>query len=86
MAGCRLAAWDDFRHVVVWPVVEAGSKPGAACLTAGFAATRLGVILHGGRPQVVVLQVMLRPVGEESALRLRPGCRSKERALPRRAD
>ena len=78
----RLAAWDDFRLVVIRPVVEAGSQPGAAC----FAAARLGVFIHGGRPQVVVLQVMLRPVGEESALRLRPACRPKERALPRRAD
>ena len=66
MAGRRLAAWDDFRLVVIRPIVEAGSKPGAA----SFAATRLGVFVHGGRPQVVVLQVMLRPVGEESAIRL----------------
>ena len=82
----RLAARDDFRLVIIRPVVEAGSKPGAACLAAGFAATRLGVFIHGGRPQVVVLQVMLRPVGEESALRLRTGSRSKERALKMRAD
>ena len=86
MAGRRLTAWDDFRLVVIRPVVEAGSEPGAACLAADFAAIRLGVFIHGGRPQVVVLQVMLRPVGEESTLRLRPGYRSKERALPRRAD
>ena len=86
MARRRLAAWDDFRLVVIRLVIETGSKPGAACFAASFAATRLGVVLHGGRPQVVVLQVMLRPVGEESAPRLRPGCRSKERALPRRAN
>ena len=78
----RLAARDDFRLVVIRPVVEADSKPGAA----SFPATRLGVFVHGGRPQVVVLQVMLRPVGEKSALRPRLGRRSKERALPRRAD
>ena len=83
MAGRRLAAWDDFRLVVIRPVVEAGSKPGAAC----FAASRLGAVVHGGRPQVGVLQVMLRPVGEKSAIRPRcPGCRSKERALQRHAD
>ena len=82
MAKRRLAAWDDFRLVVIRPVVETGSKPGAAC----FAATRLGVVIHGGRPQVGVLQVVLRPVGEESALRPRPACRPKERALQRRAD
>ena len=70
MAGRRLAAWDDFRLVVIRPFVEAGSEPGAACFAAGFAATRLGVFIHGGRPQVVVFQVMLRLVGEESALRL----------------
>ena len=82
MAGRRLAAWDDFRLVVIPPVVEADSKPGAACV----AASRLGVVVHGGRPQVGVLQIMLRPVGEKSAIRPRPGRRSKERALPRRAD
>ena len=87
MVGCRLVAWDDFRLVVIWPVVEAGSKPGAACFAAGFAASRFGVVVHGGRPQVGVLQLMLRPVGEKSAIRPRsPGRRSKERALPRRAD
>ena len=71
MAGCRLVAWDDFRLVVIWPVVETGSKPGAACFAADFAATRLGVVIHGGRPQVGVLQVMLRPVGEKLAIRPR---------------
>ena len=86
MARRRLAAWDDFSLVIVRPVVEADSKPGAACLAAGLAATRLGVVIHGGRPQVMVLQVMLRPVGKKSAIRPQPGCRSKERALPRRAD
>ena len=86
MAGRRLAARDDFRLVVIRPVVEGDSKPGAACFAAGFAATRLGVFVHGGRPQVVVLQVMLRPVGKKLAIRPQPGRRSKERALPRRAD
>ena len=86
MAGRRLAAWDDFRLVVIRPVVEAGSKPGAACFAAGLATARLGVVVHGGRPQVGVLQVMLRPVGEESALRPRSACRPKERALSRHAD
>ena len=42
MARRRLAAWDDFRLVVIRPVVEADSKPGAACLAAGLAASRLG--------------------------------------------
>ena len=65
VAGCRLAAWDGFRLVVVRPVVEAGSKPGAAC----FAASRLGVVVHGGRPQVGVLQVVRRPVREKLAIR-----------------
>ena len=51
MAGRRRAAWDDFRLVVIRPVVEAGSKTGAACLAAGFAATRLGVVLHARRPE-----------------------------------
>ena len=87
MVRSRLAARDDFRLVVIRLVVEADSKPGAACLGAGLATTRLGVVIHGGRPQVGVLQVMLRPVGEKSAIRPRcPGRRSKERALPRRAD
>ena len=83
MVGRRLAARDDFRLVIIRPVVEAGSKPGAAC----FAASCLGFIVHSGRPQVGVLQVMLRPVGEKSAIRpCCPGRRSKERALQRRAD
>ena len=82
MAGRRLAAWDDFCLIVIQPVVEAGSKPGATC----FAASRLGVVVHGGCPQVVVLQVMLHPVGEISAICPRPGRRSKERALPRHAN
>ena len=83
MARRRLAAWDDFRLVVIRPVVKAGSKPGGACVTASC----LGVVVHGGRPHVGVLQVMLRPVREKSAIRPRyPGRRSKERALPRRAD
>ena len=86
MARRRLAARDDFSLVIVRPVVEADSKPGAACLTAGLAAARLGVVIHGGRPQVRVLQVVLHPVGDESALRLQLACRPKERALPRRAD
>ena len=86
MARRRLAAWDDFRLVVIRPVVEADSKPGAACLAAGLAATRLGVVVHGGCPQVGVLQVVLRPVGDESALRVRPACRPKKRALSRQAD
>ena len=86
MAGRRLAAWDDFRLVVIWPVVEADSKPGAACLAAGLATARLGVVIHGGRPQVGVLQVVLRPVGDESALRVRLACRPKKRALSRQAD
>ena len=70
MARRRLAAWDDFRLVVIRPVVKAYSKPGAACLAAGLATARLGVVIHGSRPQVGVLQIMLRPVGDESALRV----------------
>ena len=86
MARRRLAAWNDFRLIVVRPVVEADSKPGAACLAAGLATARLGVVVHGGRPQVGVLQIVLRPVGDESALRVRPACRPKKRALSRQAD
>ena len=82
MARRRLAAWNDFRLVVVRPIVEADSKPGAACL----ATTRLGVVVHSGRPQVGVLQIVLRPVGDESALRIRPACRLNKRALSRQAD
>ena len=86
MARHRLAAWDDFSLVVVRPVVEADSKPGAACFTAGLATTRLGIVVHSGSPQVGVLQIVLRPVGDESALRARPACRPKKRALSRQAD
>ena len=66
----RLTAWDDFSLIVVRPVVEADSKPGAACFAAGLATTRLGVVVHSGRPQLGVLQIVLRPVGDESALRV----------------
>ena len=82
----RLTARDDFGLVIVRPVVEADSKPGAACFAAGLATARLGVVVHSGRPQVGVLQIMLRPVGDESALRVRPACRPKKRALSRQAD
>ena len=83
MASRRLAVWDDFCLIVIRPVVETGSKPRAAC----FAASCLGVIVNSGHPQVGVLQVMLRPVGEKLALRPRcPGRRPKERALPRQTD
>ena len=68
MARRRLTAWNDFSLIVLRPVVKADSKPGAACFAAGYAASRLGVVVHGGRPQVGVLQVMLRPVGEKSAI------------------
>ena len=70
MARRRLTAWDDFSLVVVRPVVEADSEPGAACFAAGLATARLGVVVHSGRPQVGVLQIVLRPVGDESALRV----------------
>ena len=86
MAGHRLAAWDDFRLVVIRLVVEAGSKPGAACLAAGLATARLGVVVHSGHHQVGVLQTVLRPVRDELALRVRPTCRPKKRALSRQAD
>ena len=70
MVGRRLAAWDDFRLIVIRPVVEAGSKPGAACLAAVLSTARLGVVVHSGRPQVGVLQIVFRPVGDESTLRV----------------
>ena len=86
MARRRLTAWDDFSLIVVRPVVEADSKPGAACFAAGLATARLGVVVHSSRPQVGVLQIVLRPVGDESALRVRPAGRPKKRALTRQAD
>ena len=86
MARRRLTAWDDFSLIVVRPVVEADSKPGAACFAAGLATTRLDVVVHSGRPQVGVLQIVLRPVGDESALRVRRTRRPKKRALSRQAD
>ena len=83
MVGRRLAAWDDYRLVVIRPVVEAGSKPGAACL----AASPHDVVVQSGRPQVGVVQVVRRPVGEILALHPRcPGCRLKEGALSRQTD
>ena len=83
LIGRELAARDDLRLIIIRPVVEAGSKPGAAC----FAAFPLGVVVHSGRPQVGVVQVMRRPVGKKLALRPRcPGRRSKEGALPRQTD
>ena len=83
MIGRRLTARDDFRLIIIRPVVEAGSKPGAACL----AASPHGVVVQSGRPQVGVVQVRRHPVGEKLALRPHcPGRRPKERALPRQTD
>ena len=83
MIGRRLAARDDFRLIIVRLVVEAGSKPGAACL----AASHHGVVIQSGRPQVGVVQVVRHPVGGILALHPRcPGCRSKEGALSRQTD
>ena len=70
MARRRLTAWDDFSLIVVRPVVEADSKPGAACLAASLATAHLGVVVHSGRPQVGVLQIVFGPVGDESTLRV----------------
>ena len=82
MIGRRLAAWDDCRLVVIRPVIEADSKPGAACLAGGLAATRLGVVMHGGRSQVRIVGVIHRAVGEELALYPRgPSCRREKRVL-----
>ena len=66
----RLAARGDFRLIVVRPVVKGDSEPGAACFAAGLATTRLDVVLHTGRRQVGVLQIVFGPVGDESALRV----------------
>ena len=70
MARRRPAAWDDFSLIVVRPVVEADSKPGAACFAAGLATTRLDVVVHTGRRQVGVLQIVFGPVWDESTLRV----------------
>ena len=86
MPRSRLAPRGDLGFVVVRPVVEGDSEPGVACFAAGLAATRLDVVVHAGRPQVGVLQIVFRPVGDESALRARPACRPKKRALSRQAD
>ena len=70
MIGRRLAARDGFGLIVVWPVIKGGAEPGAACLAAGLATSRLDVVVHTGRPQVGVLQIVFGPVGDESALRV----------------
>ena len=71
----------DFSRIIVGPVLEAGSEPRAAC----FAASSLGVILQGRRSQVGVVDVALRSVGEELALRPRgAGCRLEERGSVQR--
>ena len=66
----RLAARGDFGLIIVRPVVEGDSEPGAACFAAGLATTRLDVVVHTGRRQVGVLQIVFGPVGDESALRV----------------
>ena len=66
----RLTARDDFGLVVVRPVVEADSMPGAACFAAGLATGRLDGVVHMDRPQVGVLQVVFGPVGDEATLRV----------------
>ena len=83
MIGHQLAVRDDFRLVIIRPVVEAGSKPGAAWL----AASHHGVVVQSGRPQVGVVQVVRRPVEKILALHPRcPGRWSKEGALSRQTD
>ena len=67
---CRPAARGDFGLIVVRPVVEGDSEPGAACFAAGLAAARLDVVVHTGRRQVGVLQIGFGPVVDESALRV----------------
>ena len=78
---CRLAARDGFGLIVVRPVVKGNSEPGAACFAAGLATTRLDVIIHTGRPQVGVLQIVFGPVGDEAALHVCPAGRPKQRTL-----
>ena len=64
----------DFPRIIAGPVLEAGFEPRAAC----FAA----VVLQGRRPQVGVVDVALRSVGEELALRpCGAGCWLEEGAL-----
>ena len=87
VSGGRLAGRDGFGFVLVWPVLEGSGKPGAACFTAGLAASRLGGVLHMDRPQNGVLLVVLDPVGDEAALHVRPAGRPKQRILSKeRAD
>ena len=67
---CRPAARDDFGLIIVRPVVEGSSEPGAACFAAGLATARLDGVVHMDSPQVGVLQVVFGPVGNESTLRV----------------
>ena len=69
-SGCRLAARDGFGFILVRPVVEGSSEPGAACFAAGLATGRLDGVVHMDCPQVGVLQVVFGPVGDEATLRV----------------
>ncbi len=64
LAGSWLVARGDLL-VIVRPVLETGPKSRATCC----AASSLGVVLQGRRPQVGVIHVALRSVREEFAVR-----------------
>ena len=80
-SGCQLVARDGFDFILVRPVVEGSSEPGAACFAAGLATGRLDGILHMDRPQVGVFLVVLGPIGDEATLHVCPAGRPKRRTL-----
>ena len=67
-----------FFLIIIRPVLETGPKSRATCC----AASSLGIVLQGRRPQVGVVHIALRPVGEKLAVRPRgAGCWLEEGVL-----
>ena len=55
-------AGGDFSHgIVVRPVGESGRRPEVAYCS----SSSLGVVLQSRRPQIEVVDIALRPIGEE---------------------
>ena len=83
MVGRRLATRGDFGFGVIRPVLEAGGKPCAS----GLGVVPHDSVFHGGRPQIRVVDVVHRAVGDVLAFYpCCPGRRRKKGVLLRRTD
>ena len=77
-----MAGGDFSLGIVVRPVGESGRRPEVACCS----SSSLGVVLQSRRPQIGVVDVALRPVGEELAGRPRGAGWRVEEGILTKAD